>query len=396
MAFERYHKNLLLNRLTTEPRKFIHVLYGPRQVGKTTLITQIIAELAIPVQFAAADQVTSGRRDWISLQWETARLILQQSGAPEGLLVIDEIQKLENWSETVKKEWDADTMNSISLKVVLLGSSRLLLQKGLSESLAGRFETIYMEHWSFSEMQEAFDFDLNRYIWFGGFPGSAFLTQDESRWKRYITESMVETSISRDVLMLTRVDKPALLRNLFELGCRYSGQILSFTKIIGQLQDAGNSTTLSHYLHLLDTAGLLGGIEKFSPSVVRQRSSIPKFQVHNTAFMSALSPLNFNETFSNPVIWGRWVESAIGMHLINHARTKGISLYYWRERNDEADFVISLKGRTSAIEVKSSAGVAKQGMEAFRKKFSPYRVLLAGKEGIPVDQFLKINPADLF
>jgi uncharacterized protein len=396
MIIERHHKKKLITRLTNEPRHFIQVVYGPRQVGKTTLIGQIMKDLSIPCHFAPADQISSGRNTWISTQWEIARIMIGQTGAKEGILIIDEIQKLENWSETVKKEWDDDTWKGINLKVVLLGSSRLLLQKGLTESLAGRFETIYMEHWSFTEMQEAFDFDLTEYIWFGGYPGAAVLKDDECRWKRYITDSLIETSISRDVLMLTRVDKPALLRNLFELGCRYSGQIFSFTKIIGQLQDAGNTTTLSHYLNLLDTAGLLGGIEKFSPSVVRQRSSSPKFQVHNTALMSAFSQLTLAETLLHPEIWGRWIESVVGMHLINQGRQEGISLYYWRERADEVDFVIQFRGKTTGIEVKSSSGIAKKGTDAFQKKFSPEKILLVGRSGIPVDQFLKINPADLF
>ncbi len=396
MNFERHHKKLLLSRLTSEPRRFIQVLYGPRQVGKTTLISQIMNKLTFPFHFAPADNISTGRNTWISLQWEIARLKIQQADAKEGLLILDEIQKVDNWSEVVKKEWDADTLNGVILKVVLLGSSRVLLQKGLTESLAGRFETIYMEHWSFAEMQEAFDFDLTRYIWFGGYPGAASLTQDEHRWKQYITDSLIETSISRDVLMLTRVDKPALLKNLFELGCRFSGQILSFTKISGQLQDAGNTTTLSHYLDLLDTAGLLGGIEKFSPSVIRQRSSSPKFQVHNTALMSALSDLSLNETLLRPDIWGRWVESAIGAHLLNHSGPEGFSLFYWRDRNDEVDFVLQFKGKTVAIEVKSSSGNAKKGMDSFKKKFSPERILLVGKEGMPVGNFLKINPPDLF
>ncbi len=396
MNYERYHKKLLFNRLVSEPRRFIQVLYGPRQVGKTTLISQIMKNLTFPYHFAPADNISSGLNIWISLQWEVARLTIQQTGAKEGLLILDEIQKVDNWSEVVKKEWDADTLNDINLKVVLLGSSRLLLQKGLTESLAGRYETIYMEHWSFAEMQDAFDFDLTRYIWFGGYPGGASLIRDEQRWKQYIRDSLIETSISRDVLMLTRVGKPNLLRNLLELGCRFSGQILSFTKIIGQLQDAGNTTTLSHYLTLLDTAGLLGGIEKYSPSVIRQRSSSPKLQVHNTGLMSALFHLSLNETFLRPDIWGRWVESVVGAHLINQALPKGFSLFYWRERNDEVDFVLQFRGKSVAIEVKSSPGNAKKGMDAFQKKFSPERILLVGKEGMPVEDFLKVNPPDLF
>jgi predicted AAA+ superfamily ATPase len=394
--YERAHKRLLLSRIKDESRKFIQVLYGPRQVGKTTLVRQLLDELTFPWHYASADQIISNRNSWISEQWESARIKIRLGKAREGLLVLDEIQKLENWSESVKKEWDSDAFLGIPLKVILLGSSRLLIQKGLTESLAGRFETLYMTHWSYAEMQEAFQFDLENYICFGGYPGAAGFIGDEERWKQYIRDSLIETSISRDVLMLTRVDKPALLRNLFELGCRYSSQILSFTKIMGQLQDAGNTTTLAHYLHLLDAAGLLGGIEKFSPSEIRQRASSPKFQVHNNALLSSESAYSREKIRSDPRIWGRWVESAVGAYLLNHSRSGRYKLFYWRERNKEVDFVLTRNEITIGIEVKSSFGASTGGTEAFSNRFSPKRVILVGRNGIPLDTFLKTDPAELF
>jgi predicted AAA+ superfamily ATPase len=215
----------------------------------------------------SADAVDVSNSFWLEQQWETSRIKLKQSGAKEFLLVVDEIQKINNWSETVKMLWDTDTKNNVSLKVVVLGSSRLLIQQGLTESLAGRFETTFMSHWSYSEMHEAFDWNENQYVWFGGYPGAATLISDEQRWKNYVKDSLIETSISKDILMLTRVDKPALMKRLFELSCHYSGQILSFNKMLGQLKDAGNTTTLSHYLSLLSTAGLVAGIEKYSNNV---------------------------------------------------------------------------------------------------------------------------------
>ena len=255
----------------------------------------------------------------------------------------------------MKLLWDTDTQNKRQIKVILLGSSRLLLQQGLTESLAGRFESTYMGHWSFGEMKEAFGWNANQYAWFGGYPGSGDMITEEERWKNYIQHSLIETSISKDILMLTRVDKPALMKRLFELGCLYSGQILSYTKMLGQLQDAGNTTTLSHYLELLDTAGLLAGIEKYSPNAIRVRSSSPKFQVHNTALLSSQRGDTFKEVRSRPDEWGRIVESTIGAHLINHSLSEGFNLYYWRERNDEVDFIIEKKGKVIALEVKTTA-----------------------------------------
>jgi len=360
------------------------------------MVNQVMKDLTFPCHYASADFVTTGHLSWISAQWEIARIRMAQEHSANGLLILDEIQKLENWSEQVKKEWDIDTFNGSGLKVVLLGSSRLLLQKGLTESMAGRFETIYMEHWSYTEMRQAFDADMNHFIWFGGYPGTRSFWEDEFRWKQYVRDSIVETSISRDVLMLTRVDKPSLLKQLFGLGCLYSGQVLSFNKILGQLHDAGNTTTLSHYVDLLDTAGLLGGIEKYSVSVVKQRASSPKFLVYNTSLLTAGSDLSLGEASSKPEIWGRWIESAIGAHLLNHRIKERYSLYYWRDGNDEVDFVLVYKGKMIGLEVKGSIGGLKKGADNFVRKFRPYKMLLIGKDGIPVEEFLQINPVELF
>ncbi len=394
--FERAHKQLLTNRLEIEKRKFIQVIYGPRQVGKTTIVSQYIKQTRMPVHYISADAVISPQGIWITQQWEAARFLLNGSGRKEAILIIDEIQKIDNWSETVKKEWDEDTLNEIHLKVVLLGSSRLLLQKGLTESLAGRYESIYVGHWTYPEIEEAFGFTPDQYVWFGGYPGPVGLIDQEERWKSYILDSLIEPGISKDILMLTRVDKPALLKRLFDLGCSYSGQILSFNKIMGQLADAGNTTTLAHYLHLLDTIGMLKGIEKFSPGMVRQRSSSPKFQVHNTALISVQQHRSFSKVRSQPERWGRWIESAIGAHLLNRSLEGGFQLYYWRHRNDEVDFVIESQDRSIGIEVKSGHSEKTKGMAAFQQQHDPCKMLMVGTKGIPWQEFLKIDPMELF
>ncbi len=394
--FERSHKQILTERLEKEKRRFIQVVYGPRQVGKTTIASQFSNQTQIPVHYASADAVIAPMGIWISQQWEAARIMLSGTAEKEGILIIDEIQKIDNWSETVKKEWDDDSHKGIPLKVVLLGSSRLLLQKGLTESLAGRFETMYVGHWTYNEINEAFGFTPDQYVWHGGYPGPARMVEQEDRWKSYVLDSLIEPGISKDILMLSRVDKPALLKRLFELGCSYSGQILSFNKIMGQLSDAGNTTTLAHYLHLLDTSGMLKGIEKFSPGILRQRSSSPKFQVHNTALITVQQPLSFSMVKSRPELWGRWIESAVGAHLLNRSLEEGFQLYYWRHRNDEIDFVIESQGKAIGIEVKSGSSTKAKGMAAFHDQFDPYKTLLVGSAGIPWQEFLKLDPMKLF
>jgi len=395
-----YHRpvyQILFARLK-EPRKFLQVLSGPRQTGKTTLIRQAMESLTLASHYASADEPTLQSRTWIEQQWEVGRLLTREAKHKTGaLLVLDEIQKVVGWSETVKRQWDADTAKKVPLRVVLLGSAPLLIQRGLTESLAGRFEIIPVVHWSYSEMKDAFGWGLDHYVYFGGYPGAADLINDRQRWARYIIDSLIETTISRDILLMTRIDKPVLLRRLFQLGCNYSGQILSYQKMIGQLQDAGNTTTLAHYLELMSGAGMLTGLHKLTDQRVRQRASSPKLQVLNTAILSAQSNLSFDAARKDREFWGRLVESAAGAHLINSATGTGTEVYYWRERGKEVDFILRLNKAIVAIEVKSGYSKGSlPGMEEFGRIFKPKRKLLVGGEGIPVEKFLSVPVENWF
>ena len=346
-----YHRSqvgTLCERLAEVPERLI-VLSGPRQTGKTTIARQALRLISLGGRYLAADEpdppglrVPSAVAEpavpvfplvqvrdaaWLVRSWQEARIEAEQSGG--FVLVLDEIQKIGGWSETVKGLWDADRARGCPLRVVILGSAPLLMQSGLSESLAGRFELIRVSHWSFREMVEAFDFDLDRYLYFGGYPGAARFVQDEGRWRSYVLDSLVEPNIERDILAMTRVDKPALLKQLFELGAAYSGQILSYNNMLGQLQDAGNTITLARYLDLLCHAGLLAGLQKYSSRPLRRRASSPKLNVINTALMTACSGYSFGQAMADRTFWGRLVESAAGAHLLN-TKTPDIGLHYWR------------------------------------------------------------------
>jgi uncharacterized protein len=371
------------------PRRFIQVLAGPRQVGKTTLARQVMDELSLPTHYASADDPIGRDTAWIEAQWEIGRLRADEDRRRGGLLVLDEVQKVTGWSEVVKHLWDEDTAERRRLRIFLLGSSPLLVQRGLTESLAGRFELIRLHHWSFLEMREAFGWDLDRFLFFGGYPGAAPLVRDEGRWRAYIVDSLVETTISRDILLLSRIDKPALLRQLFRLACSYSGQILSYNKMLGQLQEAGNTTTLAHYLELLAGAGMVTGLQKYSGADVRRRGSSPKLLVLNTALMTAMSGLTRSEAKRDADFWGRLAESAVGAHLANSQ----LEIFYWRERNREVDFA-ARRGKTlAAFEV--SSGRRKEslsGLAEFSQRYRPRRKLLVGGQGIPIAEFLTEAP----
>ncbi len=384
--FKRAAYNTILKRIT-EQRKFIQVLAGPRQTGKTTMARQLMDAVGIPAHYASADEPALKNASWLEQQWETVRFKAKKDG--EALLVLDEIQKLPNWSETVKRLWDEDTFNKTSLKIILLGSSPLLIKSGLTESLAGRFELVPVTHWSYAEMRDAFGWSFEQYVYFGGYPGAAELIDDFDRWAHYVKDSLIETSISRDILLMTRVDKPALLRRMFDLGCAYSGQVLSYQKMLGQLQDAGNTTTLAHYLDLLSGAGFICGLQKYAGQQVRRRASSPKLLVYNTAIMSVMDNWSFDELQANRDIWGRWVESAVGAYLLNQTIGRDIGLYYWSKGSMEVDFVLVRGNKITAIEVKSGTSQVKvPGIDAFAKEFPVNRKLLVGAQGIPLIEFL--------
>lgn len=385
LPFRRAQASTLLARLG-EPRRFLQVIAGPRQVGKTTMVDQALRESGIPFHHASGDEPTLRGATWLEQQWQAARSLTADGPA---VLVLDEVQKAANWAEATKRLWDEDTRAGRPLKVVLLGSTPLLIQQGLTESLAGRFEILHLRQWSLAEMQAAFDWTVDQFLFHGGYPGAAPLIADPDRWQRYMRDSLVETTIARDVLLLRRVDKPALLRRLFELACRYSGRELSFTKMLGQLHDAGNTVTLAHYLELLDAAGMVKGLAKFAGDVARQRASSPKLLVHDVGLMTALDGTPFEEVRADPEAWGRVVESAIGAHLLHAAASGQCELFYWRDGAHEVDFVLRRRRRIVAIEVKSGRRRdGRAGMAAFAARWPEAKLLLVGADGISVTDFL--------
>lgn len=420
-VYERAQISTLLDRLDESPQRLI-IITGPRQTGKTTLVLQALDRIARPHRYLAVDEPEperlppfprfvedlalpqdqsiirhTGEKDtrWLVHHWELARI--DASRSERGfILVFDEIQKIPNWSEAVKGLWDADRRHGHPLHVVLLGSAPLLMQKGMSESLAGRFETIRLTHWSFTEMAAAFDFDLYRYVYFGGYPAAAPLAHRHDRWRAYILASLVEPNIERDILAMQRVHKPALLKRLFDLGAEYSGQILSYNKMLGQLQDAGNTTTLARYLQLLSAAGLVTGLSKYFPRTLHQRASSPKLNVLNTALMSAQSDYTYQEARGDRSFWGRLVESAVGAHLVNTS-VPDLRVYYWRHNVHEVDFVLKRGQRLIAIEVKSGIRQrAVSGLREFGERFKPEKSILIGKGRTPLAEFLSAPAREWF
>ena len=401
------HPNVaeLVKRMREEPERFILVT-GPRQSGKTTAVLQALDEVGLPSRYESvdppgqtifrgtpetlsSDRSNFGKRDasWIYRIWEATRseAVRSQSGF---ILVIDEIQQIPNWARAVKGLWDADRRFDIPLRVVILGSAPLLLQKDLGDSLVGRFELLPFTHWSFTEMSAAFAFDLKEFVYYGGGPGSARI-RDHLRWTQYVRTSLVEPVIQKDVLGITRVRKPALLKQVFDFCTKKSGQIVSYNSMLRHLQDAGNISTLARYLELLSKVELVSGLEQYSGSFVQTRKSSPKLTVLNTAFMGAYSELSFAEAQSNRRFWRHLVESAVGAHLLNTGRFFNTSVYYWQERNLEVHFVLKRGPYLAAIEVKSGPQLrSSQGLYHFSKKFPRAKRLVVGANGIPLSEFL--------
>ncbi len=390
MDFERPLVKVLVSAMKKRLPAF-QVLIGPRQVGKTTIARQVLKKLPYPAVYASADSPLPPGTEWIESQWRLAEFELQKTRKPV-VLVLDEIQKVRGWSESLKLHWDRAQHEGKDVRVLALGSSALLLQEGLTESLAGRFFLTRCPHWSFQECSSAFGWDLRTWLYFGGYPGAAVFTHDEEQWKRYVTDSLIETVLARDVLQMQKIAKPALLRHLFALSATYPAQIFSYNKMLGQLQDAGNTTTLAHYLKLLESAFLVSGLELFSQGQARKRGSSPKLILWNNALINALSSRTFQEAFSDASRWGRLAENAVGAHFCNGLSGTSHVLAYWRDGDKEVDFVVTKGSSTWAVEVKSGRSGKMSGMDSFRSKYPHAKMMVVGTAGIPLEKFFSEPP----
>lgn len=381
-----------------EPRRRMQIVMGPRQVGKSTLVGQFTEGISVPFDFFAADGVNRFDSSWIPNKWQQVRMRMDIHSEQEHILIIDEVQKIRGWSEQVKKEWDEDSRSHRNLKVILLGSSRLLLQKGLEESLEGRFETIKMGYWDWQEMHEAFGFSMDEYVYFGGFPGLAPDIQDEDRWRNLMEDSIISPILTRDILEIEEIRNPALLRQVFELACIESAKELSLTKMQGTM-NSGTVPTIKNYLDILNKSMIVQPLQNYSPSRVKEKQSVPKMQVFNNAFRNRFGTFSFDEARVDPTEWGRLVESAVGAHLANRAMTDDYELFYWRnERRQECDYVLRKGQALVAIEVKSGSVDKTVGFEKFKEQFADKvtAAFIVGPHALPLDDFFIMDLKSLF
>lgn len=382
-----YQRDLLsqLERGILRNPPLIQVLVGPRQVGKSTLAQQLCQRLERPYHLASADSPVPLGPEWIETQWQIASA---KDTKKQVILILDEVQKIHGWSEAVKSLWDRQKREGLRIRLLLLGSSALLMQRGLTESLAGRFFLYRCPHWSFEECRDAFGWKLDQWIFFGGYPGAAPFVEEENSWKSYVLDSLIETVLARDVLQLQAVAKPALLRHLFFLSTTFPAQILSYNKMLGQLQEAGNTTTLANYVQLLETAFLLSGLELFSQGQIRKRGSSPKLVLWNNALVNAANLKSFHEARQDSSWWGRLVENAVGGHLLNHLPRPAWEISYWKHQDSEVDYVIRRANQVWAIEVKSGRPRREgKSISEFRQQYPKARAILVGSNGIPLEEF---------
>lgn len=395
--YQRRHLNILKSRMA-EPRRRMQIVMGPRQVGKSTLVGQFTEGISVPFDFFAADGVNRFDSSWIPNKWQQVRMRMDIHSEQEHILIIDEVQKIRGWSEQVKKEWDEDSRSHRNLKVILLGSPRLLSQKGLEESLEGRFETIKMGYWDWQEMHEAFGFSMDEYVYFGGFPGLAPDIQDEDRWRNLMEDSIISPILTRDILEIEEIRNPALLRQVFELACIESAKELSLTKMQGTM-NSSTVPTIKNYLDILNKSMIVQPLQNYSPSRVKEKQSVPKMQVFNNAFRNRFGTFSFDEARVDPAEWGRLVESAVGAHLANRAMTDDYELFYWRnERRQECDYVLRKGQALVAIEVKSGSVDKTVGFEKFKEQFADKvtAAFIVGPHALPLDDFFIMDLKSLF
>lgn len=388
--FQRSEVAQIASNLSKEMPVF-QVLTGPRQIGKTTAANQIMEQFPYEKIYASADAPVPVGPEWIDSQWRLAESRADATGNPV-LLVLDEVQKAEQWSEAVKAKWD---QKKHDIRLLILGSSALLIQKGLTESLAGRFFMNRFTHWSYDECAGAFGWTLPEWLYFGGYPGTAIFKDNIRQWKQYVNDSLIETVLSKDVLQLHPITKPALMRHLFGLATTFPSQILSYNKMLGQLQEAGNTTTLAHYLAILSTAFLASGLELFSKGHIRKRGSSPKLILWNNALINGISLRDYEQTFSDKTFWGRLVENAVGAHLLNKLAGSPVSITYWRKGDQEVDFILSAGEKIIALEVKSGRPGRVSGLAAFKKHYPDSEALIIGAHGISLEEFFRSDPRQL-
>jgi predicted AAA+ superfamily ATPase len=365
----------------------LQVVLGPRQVGKTTAVHQVAAGWHGPGHYASADLPAPPSAEWIEAQWETAR-VMAAAAKKTTLLILDEVQKVPRWADVAKAQYDRDRAERIRVKTILLGSSALQVTTAAQESLAGRFERHYLPHWSFAECEKVFGFTLDEWLFFGGYPAANAMRRQPARWADFVATSLVEAVLGRDVLQLARVSRPALLRQLYMMATRVPAQILSFNKMLGQLQDAGNTVTLAGYLELLGSAFLLSGLNQYSGGALRARASSPKLVFWSNALINSVAGLSFAEAKRDTAWWGRLVENAVGGHLLNQLPPGG-RVSWWREGDLEVDYVIEIGPRVLALEVKSGRARRPGGLRAFKDRVQHARALEVGAGGMQLETFFR-------
>lgn len=437
MAYERQHVQDLLGRLD-HAAAFLTCVTGPRQSGKTTLVRQTLRRLDrssiyLPVENPRAAKLRESASgcerplppnalpdfpavldaEGLRRAWDAARALAARSSRG-AVLVLDDIQAIDDWTATVKGLWDRDRWERNRLRVVLLGPVRPLKQPGLTESMTGRFQVMNVPHWSFGEMAEAFGFGLQEYVYFGGYPGtamfinahacgrkdllgqSAAVSEDvlgqESAWREYVLDAVADAGAGGDTVALHRVEKPALMAQLFHLGCAYSGQTLSRRNMLGQLSESGNIAIIGRYLGLLSQAGLISSLKCYSESVFTPISRRPKLNVRNTALMSSRSTHTFAQARADRALWGRLTKSAVGAHLCNVSSSR-MRCCYWQHNGSQVDFVLRGASRTVVVEVQGGKTPrTRRGFNAFRKQHPEAELLLVGGRGVPLGEFLSTPP----
>jgi len=385
MEFRRDFVETLEQRIL-EPRAFIQIVMGPRQTGKSTAVKQALDSIKYAKIVHVFNRAAANKTKILEDIWRKAREV-EATESPV-VLSLDEIQLVPEWSSLVKTLWDEDTRDERDIRVILTGSSSLLIRKGISESLMGRFEITRSTHWSFWECIQAFDYSLDDFLYFGGYPGAAKLKKYEERWYGYLRDAVIEPTLSIDVLDMEDVRKPALMRALFEVGASYSCREISYRKLLGQLDDRGNTATIASYLGHLSQAGLLSGLHKYDEKLLETKSSSPRLLVHDTSLMVAASGEDRTTLLEDPDKRGHLTETAVGAYLLARSQKEHFELFWWRENNKEVDFVVKKGRKRTAIEVKSGKPKGKSGICAFLTEYPNTYSITVGTKDFTIEDFL--------
>lgn len=361
MKFERTHVQALLSRLSL-PSPAVQAVVGPRQVGKSTLIRQVLEKLEAPTVFLSCKSVQYRQTGWIHKEWEIARLLAKHHG--HCVIAVDDAQRLPGWAPLLCQLHKEDLEQQRDIRIVITGSSELELLQQLKDKFPQSHEVIRAGYWTYPEMRCAFNWGIEQYLFYGGLPRSGDEPSDDETWLNWIRELMFDNLLKEDVKAVAPAQNHEAIFDYFKVSSVHSGNIMSYAQLAQKLPFTVKPTTLANYQKVLSRAGISNGLARIQDGGEISRSGSPKLQLSSNAWLTGMMNSRFDKLRSQGVIWKQVFKSAVGAHLLNFAQENAYSVHYWFDRQHRVDFV--LKKNDALVPIVVMPGDVKQGTDAIQ------------------------------